>query len=84
MTIYDAVGTFGSGLIIIAYLLLQLERIRSTSLSYSFFNALGAALILFSLIYSFNLPALVIEAFWLLISLFGIYRANQHRARTTH
>ena len=81
MNIYDAIGTFGSGLIIITYLLLQLERLQSTSTIYSLLNAVGAALILISLIVSFNLPAFIIEAFWLLISLVGIYRAGLRRVR---
>ena len=69
---YDIVGTLGVGLIILTYILLQIERIRSEQLSYSILNAVGASLILISLYYSFNFPAFVVEFFWLLISLFGI------------
>jgi hypothetical protein len=69
---YDIIGTLGVALIIITYVLLQIERIRSDQLSYSTLNAVGALLILISLYYSFNFPAFVVEFFWLLISLFGI------------
>lgn len=69
---YDIIGTLGVGLIIVTYVLLQIERIRSEQLVYSVLNALGASLILTSLYYSFNFPAFVVEFFWLLISLFGI------------
>ena len=69
---YDIAGTLGVGLIIITYVLLQIERIRSDQLVYSVLNAIGALLILISLYYSFNFPAFVVEFFWLLISLFGI------------
>lgn len=69
---YDIVGTLGVAVIIITYVLLQIERVRSDQLSYSLLNAVGAALILVSLYFDFNFPSLVVEFFWLLISLFGI------------
>lgn len=69
---YDILGTLGVALIILTYVLLQLGRVRSEQLAYSLLNAIGAALILVSLYYSFNFPSFVVEFFWLLISLFGI------------
>jgi fucose 4-O-acetylase-like acetyltransferase len=72
---FDLAGFIGVLLIIIAYLLLQLDKLPSSSPSYSLLNAAGALLIIFSLIFKFNLPAFVIEAFWFLISLFGLTRS---------
>lgn len=69
---YDIIGTLGVGVIILTYILLQFERIRSDQLIYSLFNAAGASLILISLCYDFNFPSFIVEFFWLLISLFGI------------
>lgn len=69
---YDILGTLGVGVIIIAYILLQVGRLQSEQLAYSLMNAVGAALILISLYYSFNFPSFIVEFFWLLISLFGI------------
>ncbi len=69
---YDILGTAGVAVIILTYILLQLERVRSDHLAYSLLNAVGAVLILISLYFSFNFPAFVVEFFWLLISLFGI------------
>ena len=43
---HDILGTAGVGLILIAYILLQVERIRSEQLAYSVMNALGAAMIM--------------------------------------
>ena len=70
----DFLGNIGVVLIIIDYLLLQLNRISSNSLSYSLLNAAGASLIIISLIFNFNLSAFIMEATWVLISLFGLYR----------
>jgi hypothetical protein len=70
----DLVGIIGVVIIVVAYLMLQLERIKSTDLSYSVMNALGASLIVASLIVDFNLSALLMEVFWVLISFIGIGR----------
>jgi hypothetical protein len=69
---YNILGTAGVATIIITYVLLQTERLRSQSLYYSLLNAIGAVLILISLYFEYNFPSLVVEIFWLLISLFGI------------
>lgn len=69
---YDIIGSLGVGTIILTYVLLQTEKIRSESLLYSVLNALGAGLICVSLVYSFNFSAFVVEALWVLISLYGI------------
>lgn len=72
MNWYDILGTLGVAVIILTYVLLQIERVRSDQLIYSLLNAIGAALILVSLYFDFNLPSVVVEGFWLVISLFGI------------
>ena len=68
------VGNIGVAILMITYLLLQLEKLKSTNLSYSVLNALGASLIVASLIVDFNLSALLMEVFWVLISFIGIGR----------
>jgi hypothetical protein len=78
---FDIVGSCGVGLIILTYVLLQAGRLRSESLSYSVLNAVGASLIIVSLVYEFNFSAFIVEFFWVLISLAGIlkyffYRRN--------
>ena len=72
MNWYDIVGTLGVGVIVLTYAMLQLGRIRSEQILYSIVNAVGAALILVSLYFDFNFPSVVVEAFWLLISIFGM------------
>ncbi|MGR8946992.1 MAG: CBU_0592 family membrane protein [Gammaproteobacteria bacterium] len=80
---YDAVGISGVTIILIVYYLLQTERMRSDQLAYSVVNLLGAVLICVSLYYQFNLASFVIEIFWILISVIGIVRYYQKRARKT-
>ncbi len=79
---HDLLGIIGVILILATYMLLQLEKLSATSFLYSATNGLGASLILVSLIYEFNLSAFIIEAFWLLISIYGIVRYfSRNRSR---
>ncbi len=71
---YDLIGSVGVVTIILTYVLLQTERIRSEQLIYSLLNGLGAALIVFSLLYSFNFSAFVVESLWVLISIYGVIK----------
>lgn len=82
MEFQDFVGITGATLIIVAYLLLQLRRVDAENVWYSAANAAGAALILWSLWFDFNLAAVVIESFWLLISLYGIAAALRLKPAT--
>lgn len=69
---HDLIGNVGVLLILASYLLLQLGKIRAPGLRYSVVNGIGSFLILVTLWVEFNLSAFLIEAAWLLISLFGI------------
>lgn len=70
----DLVGNIGVVTLMVTYLLLQLDKLKSSNLSYSVLNAVGASLIVASLIVDFNLSALLMEVFWVLISFIGIGR----------
>ncbi|HYV83315.1 MAG TPA: hypothetical protein VE931_07370 [Pyrinomonadaceae bacterium] len=70
----DLIGNIGVVVLMITYLMLQLNKLRSDGLAYSLLNAAGASLIVLSLLVNFNLSAFVMEVFWVLISCVGIYR----------
>lgn len=70
----DLLGNIGVVVLVTTYLMLQLNKLSSDGLAYSLLNAIGAGLIVISLLVDFNLSALIIEVFWVLISLLGIYR----------
>ncbi len=75
MTLTDAAGLVGVGVILIAYAGAALGRLdpqRPLSLACNF---LGAAAILWSLLTEdFNLSAAVMEGTWSLVALFGLIR----------
>jgi len=77
--LFDLVGFIGVLLIVVAYLLLQLDKLPSSSPKYSLLNAGGALLIIVSLIFAFNLSAFIVEVFWFLISLLGLWRSVTSR-----
>jgi len=74
-TYADIIGLIGVGLILIAYFLLQIHRLSAQNFSYSLLNFVGAGMILFSLFYAWNTPAVIIEVAWILISLYGMFKA---------
>jgi hypothetical protein len=70
----DTVGMLGTLLVVAAYYLLQLERADPKGLSYNIINLVGAALLLFSLCFHFNLASFVIEVFWIIASFIGLWK----------
>ncbi len=67
----DFIGIIGVIMTLAAYLLLQISVLKIEDVAYSAVNAIGSLLILYSLLFHWNLSCFVIEAFWLGISLFG-------------
>jgi len=69
----DIIGTLGVLIVIIAYFQLQIGKIDINNILFSSMNAIGSMMILFSLFYNWNLSSVLIEIFWILISLIGVY-----------
>jgi hypothetical protein len=69
---HDLLGNAGFLCIIGSYFWLQIGRTSGQTRGYSLINAIGAALILVSLYHDFNLSAVLVEIFWLVISLLGL------------
>ena len=77
----DFVGNVGVFLILLCYLLLQIENMKSDGVLYSALNGIGAVLILVSLAYNFNLSAFIIELVWVAISVLGLYKYYHQQRR---
>ncbi len=77
--LHDFIGNLGVFLILASYLAVQLRRMDATALPYVVANGLGAAFILYSLLFDFNLSAFIIEIAWILISLVGLLRIYRER-----
>ncbi len=70
----DVVGMVGVSLVLIAYTLLNLSKIKSTHMAYLSMNLIGSIFLLFSLLFHWNLSSVVIEIAWITISVIGIWR----------
>jgi hypothetical protein len=79
--IFNTIGTIGVAIILSSYFLLQTHRIQSTELRYSLLNFIGSTMILISLFHDFNLPSMIVEAAWSLISVLGIVRWYLNRRK---
>ncbi len=79
--LYDIVGIAGVALIVVAYFLLQVNKISSNDVVFSLLNFVGSFLIMISLFYEWNLPSFIIEIFWMLISLIGIVRYFKNKIK---
>lgn len=75
----DFVGNIGVAFIVVSYFLMQIGRIDGRSKGYAVTNAVGAGLVILSLVFRFNLSAFLVEVFWLLISLIGLVRTSPER-----
>lgn len=76
---HDWVGLSGVAIVLVAFFLLQSSRLHGTGLVYQLMNAIGAAAVVLSLCFNFNLSAFVVETAWVAISAFGIWRGYKTR-----
>ena len=73
------VGLIGTLLVLLAFFLLQAQRLHGNGPAYQLLNAVGAAAIIVSLFHAFNLASMLLEIAWLLISVYGMIRSFRTR-----
>ncbi|HKV65410.1 MAG TPA: hypothetical protein VJN66_03415 [Rhodanobacteraceae bacterium] len=76
------VGLIGMIVTLLAYFLLQAQKLHGNGLVYQLMNAVGALGVALSLLFgTFNLPAFLLEVIWLVISIYGIVVARRIRVQ---
>lgn len=75
---YTVCGIVGAGCFVVAYFSSVEGWVAVTDWRFPAANLVGALLLLVSLYDAWNLPSVVIETFWALISLYGLIR-NRRR-----
>ncbi|RUL78266.1 CBU_0592 family membrane protein [Dyella choica] len=76
----DWAGYIGVVLMLLAYLLLQANKLHGNGLAYQLMNVLGAVGVMLSLLFgAFNASAFFMESAWLLIGIYGIARSARAR-----
>ncbi len=75
--VFNSIGIAGVACILLAYFLITLGKLTGGRLAYHILNLIGAAMLLASLFWKWNLPSVVIEVCWIAISLFGIWKVRR-------
>lgn len=70
----DIIGIAGVFIIVVAYILMQIDRMDAKGFLFSLLNTIGAIFILVSLLYDWNLASFVMEVIWLTLSFYGTIR----------
>ena len=81
MNLPDLAGLFGVALILIAFAGVQLEKLEPREAPALLLNFIGAAMVLWSLAYAFNLAAVVMETIWCLVAAYGLVKLVMRRNR---
>lgn len=77
---YNWCGYAGVLLVVLAFLLLQVQKLHGNGWIYQLMNVLGAIGLILSLVFgSFNLPAFLMELGWALIGIYGIIFSQRRR-----
>ncbi|MGA2950725.1 MAG: hypothetical protein ABSD80_00635 [Caulobacteraceae bacterium] len=74
MSLPDAAGLVGVVLMLVAYVGAQLGRLDPQHAPSLLLNLIGPALVIWSLLFRFNLPAFLTEASWATAAVFGLAR----------
>ena len=77
---HEIVGVLGAAFVLLAYFGLQSGKLRGDGVAFQVANILGAGAIAVSLVFKFNLGAMVIELAWIVISVYGLVRGVRTRA----
>jgi hypothetical protein len=76
------IGLAGMIVTLVAYFLLQAQKLHGNGLIYQLMNAIGALGVALSLVFgAFNLSAFLLEAVWFVISIYGIVVARRVRVQ---
>jgi len=78
----DAIGISGVLIIVVAYILMQIDRMDPKGFMFSLLNTIGAIFILVSLLYDWNLASFVMEVIWLSLSLYGTIKGYKNKQNT--
>ena len=71
---FTACGIVGAGCFIVAYFATVQGWLDANGWRFPALNLLGASLVLVSLLDAWNLPSVILECFWGMISVYGLVR----------
>ena len=81
MDFFQWLGFAGMICIVIAYFFLQLGMYDIHALNYQLLNLVGAIALIISLLVHFNLGSFLIEVFWIMITLYGLFKTLRNKRK---
>jgi hypothetical protein len=78
-SISDFIGNCGVILLMGTFLFVQLGKIKVESILYNVVNGIVAILLLINLYFKPNLSGIVIEVWWLMLSVYGFVKVKKKR-----
>lgn len=82
--IADILGVAGALCVVLAYSLLQFEKVTPRTYTYNLVNLAGALLLFVSLLINFNLGSFIIEIVWISVSIYGLYQTYKESNEATN
>lgn len=74
MAFADIITTAGVSLILLAFLLLNIKKVRPTDKIYHILNMLGAGLACYGAVLINSIPFVVLESIWAAVAIYGLIR----------
>ena len=74
MTVPDIINTLGVSLILLAFFLLTLKKVSSTSNTYNLLNIVGAGLACYGAFLIGAIPFVALESIWCLVAVYGLLK----------
>lgn len=74
MTFSDWIGSIGVAILLIAFVLILTNKISKSGMTYLFMNFIGSLLAGIASYLIHYIPFIILEAAWMLASLFGIWK----------
>jgi hypothetical protein len=76
MTVADYTGSFGVGMLLLAYLLTLLKTLKTTDKIFTWMNIIGATFACLASVMIRYVPFIVLEGTWALVSVASLFRRS--------
>lgn len=81
MLFIDAIGWFGSALVVVAYAMNMFNRMRADSLPYYLLNIVGSICLIANTLYHHAVPSAVVNMIWVALAMWAMGRRPAARRK---
>ena len=75
----DIIGWIGGAEVLLAYLLISLNKIDPKTFFYQFLNATGAIFLIVNTVYLGAYPSAAVNIIWVVVAVFSMYKFNSKK-----